>query len=342
MQYDMHYYGTYVIACSAGIPSDDAQIIAYSAQNVDDQNVNINKSYGDEKYLLKVATAHHPIDAGLRSALKSEYPENDARTVWVPFHFFPGGEGDSYEERMACVKDGKIIRSLLEHYLKSPFTRNGIGLQLAGIAAHVYADTFSHYDFIGIKSDRNTVRQDSIEFSDDHSATIIEYITAKGEAFFDKLKGGIAELSPLGHGSVNTMPDRPFLKFRFKFEDGRDSGWRDNSETFLEGCRALHEFFSRFARQRYASGAIKAVSWDKIEDAVKDVLRTEAKAEERVEAWLKFIKIGRFSCVSAPRPYIEGMLENDFEYNRRFHAAADYHRTYSLRFLMPEYGLNII
>jgi hypothetical protein len=32
MQEDMHYYGTYAIARAAGIPSGDAQVIAYAAQ----------------------------------------------------------------------------------------------------------------------------------------------------------------------------------------------------------------------------------------------------------------------------------------------------------------------
>lgn len=38
MQYDMHYCGTYAMGYAAGITADDAQVIATSAQLVDDNN----------------------------------------------------------------------------------------------------------------------------------------------------------------------------------------------------------------------------------------------------------------------------------------------------------------
>jgi hypothetical protein len=39
MQYDMHYYATYAMAAAASIPKADAEVIATSAQFVDDQNI---------------------------------------------------------------------------------------------------------------------------------------------------------------------------------------------------------------------------------------------------------------------------------------------------------------
>ena len=39
----MHYYGTYAIARAAGLRPTDAQIIAYSAQFVDDSTMTNSK-----------------------------------------------------------------------------------------------------------------------------------------------------------------------------------------------------------------------------------------------------------------------------------------------------------
>ena len=62
MQYDMHYYGTYAMAAAAGIPKNDAEIIAYAAQYVDDQNqMTLNSA-------KQVAGAIHEAVVGIATA----------------------------------------------------------------------------------------------------------------------------------------------------------------------------------------------------------------------------------------------------------------------------------
>ena len=64
MQKDMHYYGTYAIARVAGLKPKDAQVIAYSAQFVDDSTMTDSQMHEDGGLLYGVATAHHPKQAG--------------------------------------------------------------------------------------------------------------------------------------------------------------------------------------------------------------------------------------------------------------------------------------
>ena len=98
MQLDMHYHATYAMARAAGIEPNDAQIIATSAQFVDDNVARSHVTFRDGSRIDQEATAHHPIDLSNRD-------DRDQRRVWVPFHFIPGNEGDSYTERLKCRMD---------------------------------------------------------------------------------------------------------------------------------------------------------------------------------------------------------------------------------------------
>ena len=110
MQLDMHYYATYAMARAAGIEPDDARIIATSAQFVDDNVARSHVTFRDGSRIDQEATAHHPINLSNRD-------ERDQRRVWVPFHFIPGNQGDSYTERLKCRMDSPIVRELRDHHL---------------------------------------------------------------------------------------------------------------------------------------------------------------------------------------------------------------------------------
>ena len=84
-------------------------------------------------------------------------------------------------------------------------------------------------------------------------------MTEKADRFFrdrgnhggllTNVKGWLAEnlSGALGHGSVATLPDRPYLVWSFDYErDDAVAGVcsnRNNPVTYLEGCRALHDMF---------------------------------------------------------------------------------------------------
>ncbi len=180
----------------------------------------------------------------------------------------------------------KILDYALEHK-KEPF-----GIHLVGIVAHVYADTFSHYGFVGLSSHRNKVKADSIQIHSS-SSSIRRYIESKLEVFKSRLMGSMAEVIPVGHGAVGTLPDRPYLSWEYEYEFSGERVERNNYEDFKEACQGLYEFFKNFLEnnpQHKASESPK--SWEEIEEKIQSILVKEAPLEERIEEWRKAINSG--------------------------------------------------
>lgn len=350
MQYDMHYYGTYAMAAAAGIPKVDAEIIATSAQFVDDQNFQrwaISKS---GEGILGIATAHHPVEAGCRAAIHSM--DDDSRSIWVPFHFLPGNEGESFEARLIARKDSLVANTMLDFYLQDTTiaAHRQHALHLLGIAAHVYADTFSHYGFSGISSDENLIKPESLNPDPSHSVGILEYLAIQA----DKFKAKFASAPKLGHGAVLTYPDRPYLKWSFEYQNGGASV-RNNPDSFVEACEALHRRFIQFSATYYGPKAQKPVEWPQIQDMVREIIKKEGSGDERVEYWLEAIRNGDLLDIELPKKYSPDDWSSEitkFEKEGganillssnpyKFFSAADYHRSYVLKRLLPSYGLMV-
>jgi len=361
MQSDMHYYGTYAMARAAGIKQEACRVIATAAQFVDDHANKEEITFSDGARIDTEATAHHAED--LHNLMLA-----DQRLIWVPFHFLPGGEGNSYFERMVCQKDSPIARQMVERNLSlhgKPYA-----LALLGITAHVYADTFSHHGFSGFSSKLNKVEQESFRFSEDLSEEMHSYITHKAERFFrpklswkerlsrwaSQIAGHVADdLSGLGHGGVATYPDRPYLKWSFTYDDGR-AVTRDNPADFLDGARALHGMFGRFAASspEHADEAA-AKSFGDIEEDVRTVIGVQADKQGRTDAWRQLAASGRLFGSGAEQ--IPPYDQNEWHSQRRglsamssssgaiampiyhFYQAAAVHRSYVLRDLLPAHGL---
>ena len=103
MQEDMHYYGTYAMARAAGLAVEQAKVVAYAAQYVDDSTCNDSEVHEDGGMFQTVATAHTNSEAISNAAAD----HTEQRKIWVPFHFFPGNAGGTLSEKLACVKDSQ-------------------------------------------------------------------------------------------------------------------------------------------------------------------------------------------------------------------------------------------
>ena len=371
MQIDMHYYGTYAMARAAGLNRETARTVATSSQFVDDNAARGHVTFRDGARIDKEATAHHPVDL-------SNLDDRDQRRVWAPFHFIPGNIGDSYTERLKCRMDSKIVQEMRDHHLS--LSDRAFAPHLLGIAAHVYADTFSHYGFSGVSSRGNKVRNDSFRFHEEIENTdgaaalspeMREYITGKAAAFFGKrgehggllcnIKSWLTEEASgaLGHGSVATYPDRPWLVWSFDYER-RDAvagmrSKRDNPDTYLKGCRALHDMFRRFAGRRPGLRESDGCDFDDIADRVRAVLLVQADKAGRIAAWREAARTGAlFDAAGETIPDYEGDAWNE-QWDRLdgskscdaamslpvwcFYRAASLHRIYVLRDLLPKHDL---
>ena len=372
MQIDMHYYGAYAMARAAGLEQETARVVATSAQFVDDNAARSQVSFRDGSRIDTEATAHHPVDLSNRD-------ERDQRRVWVPFHFIPGNIGESYTERLKCRMDSAVVREMRDHHLA--YADRAFAPHLLGIAAHVYADTFSHYGFSGVSSRGNRVVNDSFRFheevegADDATAKLSpemrDYVTRKAASFFGKrgahgglllnVKTWLAEEASgaLGHGSVATLPDRPYLVWSFDYERpdavaGMRSA-RNNPVTFLAGCRALHAMFRRFAGLRPGADTGGGRDFEAIAPRVREILLTQGDKAARITAWREAARSGAlFGEAGEAIPEYEGeswneqweSLDGGDDYRAamethiwRFYQAAALHRAYVLRDLLPGHGL---
>jgi len=356
MQVDMHYYGTYALAKTAGLKRAVCKIIATASQFVDDNAAKIHVEFQDGGRIDAQATAHHVSD------IIKNRDQEDQRKVWVPFHFLPGNKGQSFSERLLCRENSKIAQEMVKHHLA--YDKHGAGVHLIGIAAHVYADTFSHFGFSGVGSRRNKVDNDSFEFDTHLDPDIADYIKDKAKDFFRRYgKGGgfIANIKSwlaesvsgaLGHGAVATYPDRPYLKWSYRYEYPHNRRVeRDNRKSFLNGCRALHAMFSQLAanNERLSDGS--GVPFSSIESAVASILAFQAKKGDRIKKWRTEAKQGHIGLKAFEIPLYKpetwmkqsadlNSSENSHKALRshlyRFYQAASIHRQFVLRELLPE------
>ncbi|MCG6911286.1 MAG: hypothetical protein LJE94_14335 [Deltaproteobacteria bacterium] len=356
MQIDMHYYGTYALARTAGLKPAVCKTIALASQYVDDNAAGTHIEFQDGGRVDSQATAHHVSDL-----IANRDPE-DQRQVWVPFHFLPGNEGSAFSERLLCRADSRVAKEMVQHHLG--YAKQGVGIYLIGIAAHVYADTFSHFGFSGVGSRRNKVDNDSFKFDKGLDPDIADYIKGKEKDFFRRYgKGGgfIANIKSwlaetvsgaLGHGAVATYPDRPYLKWSFKYEYPKKLRIeRDNPAHFLNGCRALHAMFAQFAENNTKLSDGSGVSFSSIEKQITAILTYQAKKEDRIARWRKEAKQGKIGKNAFDIPLYKPELwmkqsadMNSTENSKaalrshlyRFYQAASIHRQFVLRELLPD------
>ena len=109
MQQDMHHDGTFCLARAGGLNRKSSQVVAYSAQFVDDNIAAHVDDHHDGSKIYAVPTAHHAADISNREA-------EDQRYIWIPFHFIPGGQGDDFTEQLICTKNSAIAQQMINNH----------------------------------------------------------------------------------------------------------------------------------------------------------------------------------------------------------------------------------
>ncbi|MFP4364835.1 MAG: DUF6765 family protein [Spirochaetia bacterium] len=151
MNLEFHYYTTYYMAIRAGFSENDAYIIAYSSQYVDNAVLPYSIRTERGKYITEITASY------------SFWDEEVSRNIYLPFHFMPGDP----EYAGAARRDGKRNK-----YNVTPASNNAKKLLIAalktrnlyrvGIAIHTYVDTWAHQNFIGLRSPWNSTDPNSL------------------------------------------------------------------------------------------------------------------------------------------------------------------------------------
>jgi hypothetical protein len=347
MQKDMHYYGVYALASASGMRTGAAETVAIASQYVDDAIWDKEIFLEDGRSILTELTAHKLLD------LKNADAE-DQRKVWLPFHFLPGGEGDSAGGRLACRMNSRIAKALVRTNT-AVAADTAYGLHLLGITAHVYADTFAHRGFIGANHRYNAIDTGSIELEVSNGG-ILDYIRNKAIGFWTELVSyGLSRAFPLGHASAATYPDRPYLRWSYIRAENGERVERDNPKDYLGGCKALYEMFSDYLEKAPRQGQRgSARKWQQIRPPLKQIIELEGDKRFRIKAWVEAIRKNRLFEGSTRVPEYKGpkwsASIDDLEPEKiprnldklpvyRFYQAARIHRAHVLSDLLPPHGL---
>ena len=358
----MHYYGTYAIARIAGFSVDHAKTIAYSSQYVDDSTSNNSDEHQDGGMIVGIATAHHNSQVVTNNLIDKK----EQKQVWVPFHFIPGGQGDTVSQKLVCQKDSTIANEMFENHI-SHAKKSDYGLHLIGIACHVFTDTFSHYGFSGVGSSNNEINVESIELIDVKNPEMRAFLTDKFGRFMRKyaptfvienwriFAGSLIEKvsGSLGHGAVSTYPDRPFLQWKFEYKTGAVST-RNNPETFLEGCEKLYNKLVHYG-ETINPNHIPLAMFSDVKESINNILRQEKVVSDRIDCWRQAITSNQLYSaeINEALTYNERIWEKE-KHNfptldssaeavnldvYKFHQAATYHRYFVLKKLLPKHNI---
>ena len=362
MQIDFHHAVTYVSARCAGYAHDEAQIIAHSAQYVDDATNGGLISFENGALYNHIASAHKMLDYNNAKNLANHL-------VWVPFHFLPGNGGmeagknpdGGFIQKLICRPDSHVARDMLRAMALD--RTKPYALHRLGISMHVFADTWAHQGFAGVIHICN--QADDIKSNMPERDSRIK--NKLNGSFIDKLINFFVSNSfPLGHGAVLSHPDQPYLIWKYKNGLGEDIE-RNNPKDFLQAadymCRAMQCFRNGDDSMKLEdAGGLKKQDLDAITKIIQEATDTDGDKRHRI--WLSAIQAGEFSFGSNNLEYkakgvgswkynaisTEKLIDDDddkFPYSpsflssdwKHFHDALQAHRFDVIHDILPRYGI---
>ena len=152
MDIEFHYWITGWIARTAGFEQDEAKIIAYASQYVDDNDIcfRIRDRNGSKNYRNFISQT--------MNILK---PKQELMRIYPIFHFVPGDpEAESARRRdnrvhlLNTTPDSANANEIIDEALKITGENS---LYRIGIASHSYADTWAHQNFVGWRDSFNQI-----------------------------------------------------------------------------------------------------------------------------------------------------------------------------------------
>ena len=351
MQIDFHHAVTYVLARLADFSQADAEIIAYSAQYVDDATESGVTEFDNGAMFYHEGSAHKMLDY-------RDFRELGTRNVWMPFHFLPGNSGlgagknpgGSFINKLICRPNSPVAQDMVKACLDN--RHKPYGLHQLGITMHVYADTWAHQGFAGV----NHLVNDADQLKSNNH-TFDTGILNKLASYF------IGEAYPLGHGAVLSYPDQPYLIWEYTNGLG-ERIHRDNPKDYMQ---AIDYMFHVLTTYRQNNGNISFSRLEKMPAADRDQIKhlfttlDDEDGEKRHQHWLQEIAKGSFSFgketlnynpnekrwkmqalkpVNYGRPKVIAYTDDFLKSNwKLFHDALMAHRFTVMRDILPSYHI---
>ena len=301
MERSFHYYGTYCAALLAGYSMEESQELCYSAFLVDKFSRTFLERIGGPD---SAATTQLPVE--MASARIDPIGLADITRIWASFHFLPydlnaqvnkGGRKYRNKYRLICGPNGDLVVDTVS-------LAKGKGLQAAGLAMHVLADTWAHRYFAGTPSlVINNTNRFFVELLPSEDGSFIERPVKfrHNPAVPDDLDKGLYTntvyqpsentVMNLGHGRCGHLPDYSFARYRYV------PAWSDYEEVLKDNPA---EYYQAFCQMVYAmrclrgeSGPFQVDTYDTAtvapyEHTIRGILEKRQHAEGAIEDWRAF------------------------------------------------------
>jgi len=235
MEKDFHYYLIYALAKVTGSNAPD--VIAYASQFTDDNNEGEFSVDGSDVPFPEKLKAnggyYYPIMT--QSLTPRSLDPYVQKYVYVPFHFLPGDNNVAIKGKknpLSATPGSKSARAILSKALQrgSPYA--------IGLALHVFADTWSHQNFSGLREEWNAVYP-----------------------WYNVFKSLVPNI---GHAEVGHLPDiisESWTDYRFGTKR------IDNRPRALD---AVREIFSSLQKK-----SKRGPSWGEVEDEFHKIIYTK-------------------------------------------------------------------
>ncbi len=282
MQEDFHYYATYCAALLAGYKHIDSLDICYAAQMVDHCSVTWLKKFGGP---YMAATTQ--LQAELLQARTDPIGLCDITRIWSAFHFLPkdlyadidkGTKSYKDKYRLICGTNGDLLKDTVK-------LAKGKGLEAAGIAMHVLADTWAHTYFAGTPSlvINNTnwyfyelfpaegVEPERRQIVFSHNPSASEDVD-KPVYVSSVYQSNEHSIMNLGHGRAGHLPDYSYIRYAYL------PAWGGYKEIIKDNP---HDYEHAFAQMVYALSYLRGDI---------DVFEKDSYAFDKIQSHLKKIR----------------------------------------------------
>ncbi len=225
MNPDFHYYATYCAAILAGFSHDESMALCYSDQLVDLCSATLLTKI---KGPLSAATTQLQLE--LMDARTDMIGLQNITRIWASFHFLPYDLAAEPPKRCSKRYRSKyrlICQPNSELLERTVRLAKDKGMQAAGIAMHILADTWAHRNFAGTPSlvINNSNRYYYELFPDGDGYTEKKLTFRHSASAPDDLERSIYTSSlsvtsensimNLGHGRVGHLPDYCFIRYKY-------------------------------------------------------------------------------------------------------------------------------
>src|SRR4030042_5400254 len=212
MQKDFHYYCIFVLANLARFRKDEAGILAYCSQYVDDSQDSRQINVSGYKYDT-VRTAQMDYNF---------FKWNVHKKIFFPFHFLPENPLGQRKFSYVTKAGSPFANALLDEAIED---RTPLRLYRIRVALHTFADSFAHEHFSG----RNHIENDVRSLRRYKNG---KWVTCKNilDNVMDILKARV------GHIQAGTYPDYSYEKWQYVNYKKRVMPAKANYEYFLNAA----------------------------------------------------------------------------------------------------------